>query len=148
MRFKAHGDIKGTFAIDDIKLRPGRCNHQDNYVYTFDMLDGLEVFRMKPLGSIVGIVLDTSLKNIHYPYAPNKDHTTGDGSYFLFMNQANSELQTEFVDWLVIDNLPKMNFDAKCVKFAFQVYENATLRVGVVSLYSNELDYAQFVSTS
>lgn len=145
LRFKANGETKGTFAIDDIKLRPGKCSHLDDYVYTFDSFDDLEMYRMKPLASKMGVLYSKETKFL-YPNAPTNDHTTGDGSYLLLMNVAN-DLQTIYVNWLVINNLPQISSEA-CVRFSFQVYGNVTLAVAVIPVESNSIREYSFISSA
>ena len=143
IRLTTHAGQKGTFAIDDIRVRPGSCNNLNDYVYTFDSMDDLELLLLQPLDTHMGTIIDTK-EGVTYPYAPRNDHTTGDGSYFLFMNPKDNTLIADFVNWLVIDNLPPMDYygdESRCVRFAFQVYGNATLGVGYASIESNSVYY-------
>ncbi|KAI2806772.1 hypothetical protein BLOT_008730, partial [Blomia tropicalis] len=146
LRVVVNSNQRGVLAIDNIDLRPMACSHLFDYVYTFDSLDTLELSRITPLNGYTGV--------LHYPYmtsypsAPKSDHTTGKGSYFLFMNKVN-DMNTTYQDELVINNIPKMGFrmydaeKSRCIRFAYQSFGNASLELYVSPIESNDL-YASY----
>ena len=138
-----------SFAIDDIKLTPGECKHMEDYIYTFDELENLDVNRIEPLSGGIGVFYRPKFKSLYPPNAPVHDHTTGSGGYFLFMNNKkdyNTTYQTE----VVIDNLPKMPvkraIKGRCLKFAYQIVGQAKLKVSVDDVNSNNHNYPIFSS--
>jgi len=67
--------------------------------------------------------------------APSVDHTTNSekGTYFLFMNRY-SFTPTTYIDTLTIMDIePDRSTDGGCVRFAYQKYGNATLKVMAAS---------------
>lgn len=150
IELKTQDAVKDSLAIDDIHLKPGFCDRLDDYVYTLDEYEDLELNRITPYNTFMGIIYRHS-SNYHqdYPLAPRNDHTTGDGGYFLFMNQKNN-LNTTYTDWLVVDYLPSMKSrdPARCVKFAFMVYRNASVKVSVTPVQSNTNGAVYFQSTA
>src|SRR5699024_1886882 len=131
--------LNGSFAIDDIKVVPGACRHVDDYVYTFDSMDNIEITRVAPLNGFMGTIHYPADRS--YPKAPVRDHTSGTGSYFLFMNRA-TDFNTSYKDQLIISDLPAMHYtpeltNERCFRFAYQIYGNATLNVFLSQINSN-----------
>ena len=145
--FSTNSFLNGSFAIDDLQVRPGACGHVDDYVYTFDSMDNLEVSRIRPLNGYMGSIHYNN--EITFPNAPPRDHT-GTGNYFLFMNRP-TDLNTTYQDWLVLNNLPAMRYEpglarSLCFRFAYQIYGNATLNIYLTGVDSIALYYPQFTA--
>src|SRR6218665_3749848 len=73
------------FAIDDIKLTPGLCSHQTDFVYNFENgYEDLEVDNIRPLNSYAVLTFKPAYSSS--TGYPKVDHTTNtdQGSYFLF----------------------------------------------------------------
>ncbi|KAH9417832.1 hypothetical protein DERP_013092 [Dermatophagoides pteronyssinus] len=119
------------FAIDDIKVRPGHCGHQYNYVYTFTKgIENLEIQQLQPINSHKLAVRIYPNNEDHFENVPGFDHTTytSNGYYFLFKNspQINNIANQYFIDTLQMRNIPRQYFDFKiCVRFAYQSRGNA-----------------------
>ena len=106
---------------------------------------------IKPVNHGIGNLMDTKHLPV-YPRAPKHDHTTGNGGYFLFMNQMNDQ-NTAYETDLIINNLPKVDFKTaffkeKCVNFAFQIVGNADLRVFVDEVSSSLHGFPIFETTT
>lgn len=115
------GNYYNHFAIDDIQLRPGRCVHQHDYIYTFtDGIEDLSLQRVQPIknGDNIDQVYDCHSKRLKG--VPQIDHTTNsaDGSYFLFMNH-KADYPTTYIDTISMLNLPRDRLPV-CVRFAYQ----------------------------
>lgn len=125
-----------------------QCKHVDDFVYTFDSLDDLEITRVTPLNSFMGTIRYATDRT--YPNAPTKDHTTGTGGYFLFMNRA-TDFNTIYTDHLIMDNIPSMRYNvelsrSRCFHFAYQIKGNATLNVYMAPVNSNSFSYPIFTA--
>lgn len=125
------------FALDDIMVRPGKCQHLHDYVYTFTSgLEDLELEYIQPLVSVIGQIYTPAYTS--QPGAPKTDHTSGTskGSFFLFMNHYTLA-PTVYMVTLSMTGIPpdRRSFDVNggytCVRFAYQVTGNATLKVFV-----------------
>ena len=124
------------FALDDFEVRPGKCPHHHDYVYTFEPgLEDLELEKIQPTSSRASRLESPSFNVISG--APKTDHTTRskNGFYYLFMNTADT-YPTTYIDTLSMTGLPEDNV-ATCVRFAFQSSGNVTFRVS----YEPENDY-------
>lgn len=119
------------FALDDIQVTPGACAHQYDYIYTFaNNFEDLDMDYVQPLTNSIGYLVTPRFG--HPPDgAPTFDHTTNSdaGTYFLFMNRYHSTANL-YVDTIAILNLSQeRTLKHTCVRFAYQISGNATLRV-------------------
>lgn len=130
-----HSNLQATFAIDDIRLQPGRCPHMDGYLYTMDQMDNLQISHIEPFANQMGIFYKPSTYyKFRFPNAPTKDHTTGDGGYFLFMQMPPNLMKPNLYathNWLIVD---EVSDDTQCIQFAYQKYGNVSLSMGVAPL--------------
>lgn len=130
-----------VFALDDIMVRPGKCQHKHDYVYTFTRgFEDLELEFIQPLQNGIGGVF--SHASDHQSLAPAVDHTTNteNGAYFLFMNQGNFA-PTTYIDTLSMVDLPREIGTQSCIRFAYQIYGNVTLKVFIAPAYASTYFY-------
>lgn len=117
------------FALDDIVVRPGRCKHLHDYVYTFTSgYQDLELQYIQPIDRGIGEL--RTPKSDHKPAgAPPVDHTSNspNGTYFLFMNTKRAA-PTTYIDTLALVDLPEDDAFT-CVRFAYQTVGKVTLKV-------------------
>ncbi|OTF83630.1 hypothetical protein BLA29_001619 [Euroglyphus maynei] len=128
-----------SFAIDDIRIRPGRCQHLNDYSYSFtNGLDGLELEQIQPLGEIDAYLINFPTIDAHderkqFPSGiPQEDHTTysiKDGYYLGFMNKKTKTIPMDYIDRLSIENVPADVSQRSCVRFAHQLSGNVSLKV-------------------
>lgn len=128
------------FAIDDIKLRPGLCGHQTDYVYTFDStFEDLQVENIQP---VVSNSFDLFNPESKPDSIPAFDHTSGKGKYAKFHSYSTGLHENDYnANSLSIVNLQPDNDLAKCVRFAYQLSPNVTLKAFVMSSNENEYDF-------
>ncbi|KAH9425788.1 hypothetical protein DERP_005006 [Dermatophagoides pteronyssinus] len=145
MNFSLSSDISSSktafisFAIDDIQMQPGRCQHQNDYSYTFtNGLDGLMLEQIQPLSEIDTFFINYPTIKAHdetdkFPLnIPHADHTTysiTDGYYIGFMNKKIKTILTDYIDRLSIENVPADVSQRSCVRFAYQLAGNVSLKV-------------------
>ena len=128
-----------VLAIDDIAVRPGKCAHQHDYMYTFTLgYEDLELEAQQPLRGSIGDLVTP--RYIHRHGAPTADHTSNSdqGTYFLFMNDADRMAPTTYIDTLTMRSLPAEQSES-CVRFAYQMTGNVTFKVVVME--ANSFDY-------
>ena len=120
------------FALDDIQVRPDMCQHKHDYTYTFENdIEDLELEYIQPMDrkKIGGWYRPSDGDKVDG--APETDHTTNSakGGYFLFMKRDGLSDSTANLDTLSMTNLPKDDALYSCVRFAYQTYGNAILKV-------------------
>lgn len=125
------------FAIDDIVVRPGKCQHKHDFVYTFaNGYEDLDVEFIQPVRGSIGQLVRPSFT--HVAGAPTIDHTTNsaDGYYFLFMNRYTFA-PTTYIDTLsMMDLEPDIGGSQSCIRFAYQKVGNASVKVFIAPINS------------
>lgn len=116
------------FALDELVVRPGKCKHLHDYVYTFaNGYQDLELEYLQPISRGIGQLVTP--QRIQPKGAPPVDHTTNSagGTYYLFKND-NTFLPTIYKDVLAMIELP-VDSSYSCIRFAYQSMGNATFKV-------------------
>ena len=130
------------FAIDDIKITPGLCSHQSDFVYNFENgYEDLDIEKIRPLTMTTARLFSPRL-SVSRLY-PQYDHTRGteEGYYFLF--ETDTFLTTRYYELSVsILNLRTDSNDPKCVRFAYQRTANVTFSAFVLPEDDFNYDYA------
>lgn len=130
-----------VFAIDDIMVRPGRCQHRFDYIYTFNNnFEDLEFEAIQPLTGSIGFIISPQYKPL--PGVPLVDHSTNTekGRYFLFMNMYQF-VATTYISTITIADLPADKSDT-CLRFAYQMKGNVTFKVVLAEDYNYINDYS------
>ncbi len=114
-------------------------------------LEDLELEFIQPLANVIGQTYKPFWSSV--PGAPPVDHTTetNKGGYFLFINR-NIRAPTAYISTLAMVDIPKdTSFSTtSCVRFAYQVVGNATLKVYVApnNAFSYFYQYSSPIWTS
>ena len=128
------------FALDDLMLRPGKCQHQHDYVYTFaNGFEDLEMEYIQPIQNGIGRLFMPSSDHILSSLAPSVDHTTNSeqGYYFLFMNSDSNPAPITYIDTVsMLDLPPDSRRSQSCIRFAYQILGNVTLQLFTAPLDS------------
>lgn len=128
------------FALDDIRVRPGKCQHQFDYTYTFGIgYEDLDLETIQPLSGSIGRLYTSSSEAEKRSNVPQIDHTTNSakGTYYLFMNE-NHQAQTTYIDTLSMPHM-KAETSESCVRFAYQIAGNVNFKVFV--MVEDSFDY-------
>lgn len=129
-----------VFAIDDIKVRPGKCTHQFDYTYTFGIgYEDLDLEAVQPLSGSIGRLYTPISEAEKQPNVPQIDHTSNSakGTFYLFMNEKHQTLTT-YIDTLTMPHM-KAETSESCVRFAYQIAGNVNFKVLV--MVEDSFDY-------
>ena len=128
------------FAIDDIKVRPGLCDHETDYVYNFE--NGIEDLQLENIQPRKSRVLNTYSPSLRMDNTfPAFDHTrySEQGTYLLFRPSADLTLSKYYRNTIAIENLESDGGSHKCVRFAYQLTAGTILKA--FSISDNDMDY-------
>ena len=141
------------FALDDLKVRPGRCAHQFDYTYTFSLgYEDLDLEALQPLKGSIGQLFSpaNAADDRRMSKAPQVDHTTNSakGTYYLFMSEESNSgsggnhkvgsKTTADIDTLAMPSMEAETSDS-CIRFAYQMKGNVSFSVLV--MVTDNYDY-------